>query len=65
MGGSSYAVPVGYVITLSGFYGTGIGTASLLPLADPTAPYIGAAVDVSQHALLPLNLFNTNITALL
>jgi hypothetical protein len=32
--------------------------------ANPAAPYIGAAVDVSQHVILPINLSNTSVFAL-
>jgi hypothetical protein len=63
-GGSDYTVPAGYVVGLTGFYGTGIGSGFLFSAANPAAPYIGVAVDVSQNAILPLNLINTNVTAL-
>jgi hypothetical protein len=63
-GGSAYTLPAGYVISVSGFYGTGIGTGFLFSTADPTAPFIGAAVDASKNAILPFNLLNTSVTAL-
>jgi hypothetical protein len=63
-GGSDYVVPAGYVISLEGFDGTSVATGFLFSAANPTAPYIGAAVDVSQHAILPISLSNTSIAAL-
>jgi hypothetical protein len=63
-GGSAYTVPPGYVISLSGFYGTGIGTGFLISVANPNAPYIGAAVDLSQDVILPISLTNSGISPL-
>jgi hypothetical protein len=63
-GGTAYAVPAGYALSLGGFYGTSIGTGFMFSVANPTAPYIGAAVDVSQHVILPINLANTSVIAL-
>jgi hypothetical protein len=60
-GGGAYTVPAGYVLSLSGFYGTGIGTGFLFSTATSTAPYIGAAVDASQHVILPINLANSSV----
>ncbi|MFZ0305284.1 MAG: hypothetical protein WAL75_21515 [Terracidiphilus sp.] len=62
--GSAYTVPAGYVISLDGFYGTGVGTGFLFSVADPTAPYIGAAVDVTQDAILPISLANSSVSPL-
>jgi hypothetical protein len=58
----SYVVPKGYIVELSGFYGTGIGAGMLIPIGDPSAPYIGAAVDVSHHVILPFDLKNTSVS---
>jgi hypothetical protein len=63
-GGSAYTVPPGYVISLDGFYGTGIGTGFLISVANPNAPYIGAVVDLSQDVILPISLTNSSISPL-
>ncbi|HTW81978.1 MAG TPA: hypothetical protein VME23_20705 [Terracidiphilus sp.] len=63
-GGSDYTVPAGYVMSLDGFYGTGIGAGFLFSVADPTAPYIGTAVDVTQSVILPISLTNSSVSAL-
>jgi hypothetical protein len=63
-GGSPYTMPAGYIISVGGFYGTGIGTGFLVSVASPTAPAIGAAIDVSQHVILPISLTNSSVSAL-
>jgi hypothetical protein len=63
-GGSAYTVPAGYLVSLNGFNGTGIATGFLISAANPNAPTIGAAVDVSHSVILPLNLTNTNVAPL-
>jgi len=63
-GGTDYTVPTGYVMSLDGFYGTGIGAGFLFSVADPTAPYIGAAVDVTRSVILPISLANSSVTPL-
>jgi len=63
-GGSPYTVPAGYLVGLSGFYGTSTGTGFMFSAANPTAPYIGVAVDLSQHVVLPINLANSSVVAL-
>jgi hypothetical protein len=61
--GTSYVVPAGYVIEMIGFYGTDIAQGLLLPVSGGTAtPTIGAAVDVSKHAILPISIKNTNVS---
>ena len=63
--GAAYIVPAGYGLSFTGFYGTNIAVGGFVPLTSPTAHSIGAAVDVSQHAILPLDLTNTNVTPML
>lgn len=57
-------MPAGYEISLSEFYGTGIASGFLFSAANPTAPYMGAAIDVSQHFILPISLENSSVSAL-
>ncbi|MGD0890958.1 MAG: hypothetical protein ABR923_05445 [Terracidiphilus sp.] len=62
--GSAYTVPAGYQVSLDGFGGTSFATGFLISAANPNAPYIGAAVDISHSVILPLNLTNTNVAPL-
>jgi hypothetical protein len=61
--GSSYKVPAGYEISVSGFYGTSVAAGGLFSLKG--APAIAVALDVSKHVILPFSFTNTNVTPLL
>jgi hypothetical protein len=62
--GSPYVVPAGYLVGLGGFGGTDIAIGYLASTSDPTAPIMGAVVDVSEHVIVPITLTNTNIASL-
>jgi len=64
-GGAGYAIPTGYAMSLIGFYGTNIAVGGFVPVASQKGNSIGAAVDVSQHCILPISLSNTNGAPLL
>ena len=61
-GGGSYQVPAGYVLSLTGFFGTSVGAGGLF---SPTGASIGAAVNVSKHVIVPLPIANTNVMPLI
>jgi hypothetical protein len=62
-GGTSFVVPAGNALSTTGFYGTTIAVAEFI--SETTGTVFSAALDVSQHLILPLNLTNTNVTPLL
>jgi hypothetical protein len=62
-GGATYVVPAGDTLSTTGFYGTTIAVAEFI--SETTGTVFSAAVDVSQHVILPLNLTNTNVAPLL
>ena len=61
--GSSYKVPAGYEISVSGFYGTSVAAGGLFSLKG--APAIAVALDVSKRVIVPFSFTNTNVTPLL
>src|ERR1700677_3553610 len=61
--GSSYKVPAGYEISVSGFYGTSVAAGGVFSLKG--APAIAVALDVSKHVMVPFSFTNTNVTPLL
>jgi hypothetical protein len=61
---SPYVVPAGYVVGLSGFYGTSIANGFLISAGNPAAPSMGAVVDVSKQVIVPIGLTNTNVASL-
>jgi hypothetical protein len=61
--GATYVVPAGNALSTTGFYGTTIAVAEFI--SETTGSVFSAAVDVSQHVILPLNLTNTNVAPLL
>ena len=62
-GGASFVVPAGNALSTTGFYGTTIAVGEFI--SETTGTVFSAALDVSQHLILPLNLTNTNVTPLL
>jgi hypothetical protein len=64
-GGAAYTVPVGYGMSMTGFYGTSVAVAQLYSPSSPTAPLSAGAIDVSQHVIVPLSFANTNVSPML
>jgi hypothetical protein len=62
-GGATYVVPTGNSLSTTGFYGTTIAVAQFI--SETSGTVFSAALDVSQHLILPLNLANTNVAPLL
>jgi hypothetical protein len=62
-GGSSYKVPAGYEISVSGFDGTSVAAGGLFSLKG--APSIAVALDVSKHVIVPFSFTNTNVAPML
>jgi hypothetical protein len=62
-GGAGYTIPAGYGMSMTGFYGTGIAVAQLY--SKTSSNFAAGAIDVSQHAILPLSLANTNVSPML
>jgi len=56
-------VPAGNTLSTTGFFGTTVAVAEFI--SETTGTVFSAAVDVSQHVILPLNLSNTNVAPLL
>jgi hypothetical protein len=60
-GGTAYAIPAGYLSSVSGFFGTSIAAGTMAAGSDAPLPSIGFAIDVSQHAILPITIKDTNV----
>jgi len=60
--GRAYVVPSGYLVNLSGMYGTNIAAGILTSIEQPQPASIGAAIDVSQHIIVPISIKGTNVT---
>jgi hypothetical protein len=61
--GTTYVVPAGNTLSTTGFHGTTVAVAEFF--SQTTGTVFSAALDVSQHVILPLNLTNTNVAPLL
>jgi hypothetical protein len=61
--GATFVVPAGNALSTTGFYGTTIAVTEFI--SETTGTVFSAALDVSQHLILPLNLTNTNVAPLL